>query len=364
MIENKEKINCYLYLKKNYIGLDIFRLVLTIIVCAFHTTAHLGANYGIFQSVSKTGLIFMTAFFMLSGFSLFVNHSCDNISDIKLLKKFWIKRIIGIIPMYYIVSIIYIIFKFSNITIKQELFLAPIEGLCLQSNFSSLFEFTHNGGTWFISCIMMCYIIYPFLQETVKQINGKTKIVFIIVLYGILLYSSLVVQKFKLGSIYSNPFFRILEFSIGIILASLKLEIDNNKFVKKFVYNIFSIFIEFCLLIICITIADKTNFADRNYMFYSSLVNPIFMIILFGLSGVKCDVLSKSRILKYCSGISYTFFLSQLFSNEISKKIILKYSITSNVSIIILGWTTCIIIALILHEIFEKPIKKLSLNKV
>lgn len=90
----------YSILKRRYIGLDIFRIISAIVICAFHTTIHLGADYGIFQPVSIMGAVFMTAFFMLSGYSLFVNYSKDNLMNIQCLKIFWCKRIIGIIPMY------------------------------------------------------------------------------------------------------------------------------------------------------------------------------------------------------------------------------------------------------------------------
>lgn len=63
----------YSVLKKRYIGLDILRIVSAAAVCMFHTTIHLGCDYGILQGLSKSGSVFMTAFFMLSGFILFTN---------------------------------------------------------------------------------------------------------------------------------------------------------------------------------------------------------------------------------------------------------------------------------------------------
>lgn len=63
----------YSVLKKRYFGLDIFRCVSALMICMFHTTIHLGCDYGLLQSLSQMGAVFMTGFFMLSGFSLFVN---------------------------------------------------------------------------------------------------------------------------------------------------------------------------------------------------------------------------------------------------------------------------------------------------
>lgn len=354
----------YLTLKKKYIGLDLFRVVCVAVVCAFHTLIHLNANYGIFSSVIGMGAIYMSAFFMLSGFTLFTNYASQNIILKDNLKLFLLRRIIGIIPMYYIAAILYVIFtimiNFSTIhdTIIQNLWLAPIEALCIQSNFSSLFAFTHNGGTWFISCIMLCYIIYPLIQEIIKQLSLRSKIIIIISCSSILLYSPIIVHKFGIASIYSNPFFRIIEFIIGITLASLKIELDNTSFIKKYVFNWFSIILVNTIMMISITIAVSLNVAVGDYMLYSWIYLPCFIFILFGLSGIESKLLSKSKLLSYFSNISYVFFLSQLFSNSISNLFITKYNITNNIVIIILGWGICIILAIGFHELLEKPISK------
>lgn len=350
--------------KKRYIGLDVFRIMSVIAICAFHTTIHLGADYGILQSMSQMGAVFMTAFFMLSGYSLFVNYAEKDLVRIQNLKSFWIKRFIGIMPMYYVAAIFYIlmnygahvVFKGYSYSIVNEFILAPIEILGIQSNFHSVFSFSHNGGTWFVSCILMCYLIYPLLQEVAKQISTKYKSICIALCVFILLYAPFVEYKFETADIYTNPFFRILEFSIGVMLAALKPKFDEMKFIKK-IYNWVTLLFVDVVMIIGVTVAVKLNISVGNFMLYSWVCLPCFIIMLVGCSGVESVRLSKSRFISYCSGIGYVFFLAQLYSNLICKVIISKLSITNNILIIVLGWGVCIIIAVVLHEIFEKPIK-------
>ena len=68
----------YSVLKKRYYGIDLLRVISVFVVCMFHTTIHLGCDYGFLQGLSKMGAVFMTAFFMISGFSLFVNWGGGN----------------------------------------------------------------------------------------------------------------------------------------------------------------------------------------------------------------------------------------------------------------------------------------------
>ena len=143
----------YSSLKKRYVGLDLFRVICAMATCAFHTAIHLGANYGILHPMIDMGAVFMTAFFMLSGFTLFVNYAGKDIIKKDSLKTFYLKRIVGIIPMYYVASLLYIIYAMVaqpdaiKTTLDVNLLLAPIEILGIQSNFSSLFSLPWRNAT-------------------------------------------------------------------------------------------------------------------------------------------------------------------------------------------------------------------------
>lgn len=254
----------------------------------------------------------------------------------------------GILPMYWIVSFIFVLLMIvlKKETLAKTIALAPIEIVGLQSVFSTLFGVSHNGGSWFISCILICYAVYPFLQEMIKAVSFCARKLILVVCMFILLYSPFVVYMFELESIYSNPFFRLLEFIIGMLLAAIKLDCYDNRFVKKFIYNWRTIAVVNLLMVIGVTIAVKLNIAVGNYMLYSWICLPCFMIMLLGLSGIESRVLQQSKVLKWMSEISYVFFLAQFFSNRIGKKIIAFGEIESNIVKILIGWGVCIVIAL------------------
>ena len=122
----------------------------------------------------------MTAFFILSGFSLYLVWQRKDLHNIVELRKFYLKRLISILPLYYSVALIYICFLGQESTV-QNLLIAPVEILGIQSIFNSLFGVTHNGGTWFVSCILMCYLVYPLIQEIIKQLTSKLKVTIILI---------------------------------------------------------------------------------------------------------------------------------------------------------------------------------------
>ena len=60
------------YNKERVIGLDIIRLGLVLLIYLFHSHMHYKCDYWKFNDFISMGAIAMTAFFMLSGYSLHI----------------------------------------------------------------------------------------------------------------------------------------------------------------------------------------------------------------------------------------------------------------------------------------------------
>lgn len=350
-------------MKNRLYGLDVLRIISAIFVCAFHTNGHLGATYGLLTEFVSMSAVFMTLFFILSGYSLFISNSDKSFLSGNTYSIYLKKRFISIVPMYYIASLIYVITEFVKSpggALLQTVVLFPIELLGIQSVFNSLFSLTHNGGTWFISCILICYLIYPAIQEFVIRISNKIKIFILLVMVFVLLYAPIVVWYFDLSSIYSNPFFRLLEFFIGVFIASMKPSLDKMEFVKKHLYNWKYIILISALMVTGVTIAVNFDITVGNYMLYSWICLPCFLALIVALSGVSFEKMNNMcrKILLSLSKMTYCLFLAQLFSNKISKVIIHRYRISNNLMIIFIGWGVCILITVLLHAGIEKRIKR------
>ncbi len=344
--------------KIRYIGLDIFRIVSAAAICAFHSAANqnLNCNYGLLQPFATMGAIFMTAFFMLSGFSLYLNYQQVDLIRLENASAFYLKRFISIMPIYYIVSILYILFKGEE-TFLQNIVLLPVELLGIQTTFSTLFTISHNGGTWFISCILLCYLLYPFIQQMIKQLKPKAKVIVAGLAVFVLLYAPIVVRLFEIQWIYDSPFYRIMEFLVGVILCSMRDDIMSCRILSKIIFHPVSILGEAAVLIIGVTAAVKLNIAIGNFNLYSWIGLPIFAVMLLGCSNLGGGK-SYPKTIKYLSAISYTFFLAQFFSNDIAFMITEALNIENNFLKILLAFSICFILAVLLHEVFEKPLSR------
>lgn len=351
---------------KRVIGLDLMRISMAFLIFMFHSRIHvLQCSYGILNSFVDMGAIAMTGFFLLSGYVINLSYGRKNMSDSKILKHFYLKRLISIIPLYFVWASILVT---ANIVINgknaaiEEIVLFPVELLGIQSVFSSLFSFSHNGGSWFISCILICYFLFPLLQIITKKISDRNRIVLIFALSAILLWSPFVQNYFHLQTIYSNPFFRAIEFSIGILVSQLNTSYSPCKIIS-FIRKPFVCIASLVCLIGGIIAARIINIR-ADYMLYNWLALPCFISLLISLGSYNYRKLQNSKVIKYLSELSFCIFLGQIiYVWYIVNYILEYYGCNINIMKIMVSFFIVFCIANVLHFFVEVPSSKYLTTK-
>ncbi len=348
-------------MKKRLIGLDLFRIGAAAVIFLFHSHMHIHSNYGFLNNFISMGAVFMTGFFMLSGFSMYyVYQGCD-FTKLDRIVNFYKKRAVGILPNYYLVALLYVLIIEKDYLLN--IIIAPIELFGIQTVFTSLFPFSHNSGTWFISGILICYALFPFLCTCLDQFCTKTKSWMLGLLTALLLYAPIVVLVFQTADIYSNSFFRFLEFMIGALISSLLNKFSSLGKLSKILASKWLILTEGLSLVAAISLAVSLKWQIDNYMMYSWIVVPFFSLMMISLAIADVDIFSNSKTVLYLSKISYAFFLVQFFVWPLIKEIEKMFGYLSNPNKIIASLALCLILAMILFEAVEKPIRILLLKK-
>lgn len=233
----------------------------------------------------------------------------------------------------------------------------PIQTLGIQSQFSTLFHHTHNGGTWFISCLLASYFIFPLVHFILEKLSAKQSAVFLFISVFVLLWSPFVQIFVGTNDIYDNPFFRFLEFSIGMILYNLWVRMKNNRqFVR--VFNWPMAIAVTGLLMVSISIAYSIGIPGY-YMLYSWAALPCFILMILSLANLQIPQLQDSRVIRYASSISYAFFLAQCIGLwRFSKDIINLTGIDDNLFMIAISFVICTVMSILMHELIELPASK------
>ena len=344
--------------RKRLIGLDIFRILLAVEIFMFHSNGHLKCSYGrvINALLRRFGATTMTAFFILSGYLIWYVHEKDDFSKIRTIKSFYIKRLIAILPAYYFVAVLFIIFLRKD-TWSDQFALFPIELMGLQSTFSSLFNFSHNNGTWFVSCILVCYLVFPLIHIVVKQLSEKSRYIIFGVSAFILLYSPVITQIFKIQATYTSPFFRALEFLLGVLFASFEesWSVKKTSFKTK-ILSISGILWIGCSLLLVWYI--RKNGFPSGFMLYSVFFLPIWFLIIVLMKKISINSPSITKIIIFFSNTAYALFLVQFFVWPL-QRVIEEFIVLPNILRIVSSFVICICFAVIVHLIVEKPVQKL-----
>ncbi len=344
------------------IGLDLFRISLALLIFLFHSHIHvLRCDYGWLNGFVDMGAIAMTGFFLLSGYALNLAYGKKNLSDGREMKLFYAKRLIAILPLYYAwatVNVAVNIMENGTAAAIQELMLFPVETLGIQSVYSSLFEFSHNGGSWFISCILFCYFLYPLFNTQTRLMNNRQKTAIIIIFAAILLWSPFVQHFFKLQTIYSNPFFRVLEFSIGVLVSQINTDNGADCRLRRLLRSRFACAASVACLVVGVSVAYYIGM-PYDYMLFNWVALPCFVSLLFSLGSIRFARLQESKTVRYLSALAFSIFLSQLLVVwDIVKFVLENTGHNNNIAKISLSAAICFAIANIFHFCIEKPSAK------
>ena len=126
--------------KKRNVGIDILKCIAAIII----TNSHMELLYGKYSALATGGAIGDVLFFFCSGFTLFMSRMTrfDN----------WYKRRIN--------------------RIYPTVFAWAIVGAFVLNNHSDMRHTIIHGGGWFVTCIMIYYVVLYFIQKLMmKRLN-------------------------------------------------------------------------------------------------------------------------------------------------------------------------------------------------
>ncbi|MDD3409733.1 MAG: acyltransferase [Eubacteriales bacterium] len=348
------------------VAVDILRVISAFFVFVFHSRLHIGCDYGVLNTFVSLCPIFMTFFFMLSGFSLsLTNHTRHDFSTVDEITAFYRKRALSILPTYWFIALVYPFFDVlvCGGTWAHNLTPLPIDLLGVQSVLHSIFGYGHNGGTWFVSCLLFSYAAFPLLFKLIEAMSLRKRIAVGSVAMALSCYAPVAAQVLQIEGLYSNIFFRMLEFVIGMLLCSLWFDIREREWYRKRIAKWSVMWIALLLLVPALTYAAKGSMrlfdTQIVYQIYNFFTIPCFSLMLLSAAGLRSKRLQSSRVFAYSVKASYVFFFAQFFTWETIRALLPILGRDGNLIRIVGSFAICILYTVLLHECVEKPLGRL-----
>ena len=139
----------------------------------------------------------------------------------KKLADFW--------PLHAI-TMLAVMFVFDNPILTQKNLINGVINLLLLQAWSEKTMFSYNGPTWFLSALLFCYFLAPFLLRLAK--NLRTSCFLFIFAYLVRAFVEYVVTAFPGQfwsiNVHSFPIIRALEFTMGMMLVPLFMRINER----------------------------------------------------------------------------------------------------------------------------------------
>lgn len=335
--------------QQRYFMLDMMRIVCALAIFCRHAQTMAGFSFGIVINNLSIGMtnIIMTCFFILSGFSLFMSNSKYDLFSKESIFVFYKKRIISIIPLYFFVHFAWIAFYETDVI--KNLWLMPIELLGIQTMFPVVFGVIHNGGTWFISCIIIAYLVYPYIQELIKFIPQDKRIYAAILMIAFISYLPAISNLYGLGSLYTNPLLRILEFATGAVLSSARKEKSLEKENQKSIVAL--LVVGFAAIALILAYSKGITLLLHFQTFF-------VCIAIFASTYITFPILDNNKVLQYASKLTYHFYILQLFLWVPSLALVNYFNLGQWKWDFLIALGLLIIMCIAVHELYEKPVQK------
>lgn len=293
--------------KKRYDSIDLIKVICAFGIAMMHMQANGKFNIGTeFTNVISFFTNFVFLFMLISAFGLCCGYYERFINNTINLTDFYKKRVAKILP-------------FFAVLVVMDLIISPSIGSIFEAfaDLTLLFGLMPNikisviGVGWFIGVIFLFYIMFPFFCTFLINTKRRAWMTFILsVIYNIVCI--VYFNQNRQNILFCSPF---------LVMGGICYLYRET--ITEFVSKRKVISLIFCLVISSIFVFLKHTYTKLGLFEYvcQLIVFTIWFIFLISL-----DLrLASTRTIKFLSGISMEFYLSQMVIYRLLEKAHLLY---------------------------------------
>lgn len=282
------------------------------------------------KDVFAEGYLGVSFFFILSGFILSLTYKNKLINNKVPLKEFWIARIARIYPLHLFTLLIAIPLSLTGILASTGVWLGKlfINILLLQSFFPQRsIYFSFNYPSWSISAESFFYLLFPFIIS-IHSKYPKTIYLSLVLITMIPLGIFLCPEDLQHRFFYINPFFRMVDFIVGILIYNIYEKIKTSSWLES---KTSITFVELFSVLLFACFFAFHSFVPQGYRYSCYYWMPMITIILaFSYQAGYLSRILSNRILVLLGEISFSFYLIHQLAIRYIGAINSKFSLISD----------------------------------
>jgi peptidoglycan/LPS O-acetylase OafA/YrhL len=327
--------------------------------------------YHFFDTHILNGHLGVILFFVLSGFLItyLLLAEKENNKSINV-KKFYIRRILRIWPLYFLIvliaSIVFFVIKspesghlqFHSL-LMYYVFLIPNVAFVLDIGLN------YAGILWSVGSEEQYYLVWPWL------IRVKRKQRIFIILISIIIFFSLMPHVIDyINNHFFNNSKNILYYSSRVMLrmsfnsmATGGLLAFLYRYKRDYINFLFNKVFQF----ICFTALLSCWIFNVEFLFNDQFYATLFGILILNLAVNPKVIFSlENKVFDYLGKISYGLYVYHMIAFSINAYIIthwLKLPFSNNIYYFFAGILTTVIISSLSYYFFEKPFLKIKFSR-
>ncbi len=344
---------------KRVLSLDYLRGIMAIAVMLYHYMSWASdVPVGGEHLLGKLGIYAVSIFYILSGLSLGIVYS--KLSSFYHVRKFFIKRIFRIIPIFWVATSALIALQYISSILSSTNFTLSLSQLIL--NYSLLFSFVEPTaymatGSWSIGNEVVFYTIFAFVLYLIKDNKNYFKVFYFIVLFIGLFYAFYMLDRnvsisTQWGT-YISPFNQMFLFFSGVAIS---------RFFKRAMYwsrryVVLGLFLSIGTFVFIPTLGDKIDIVTSWNRITLSLASVLFVLVIYALNPQIEKI--NSRFLRFLGDSCYSIYLLHPIVAIPIRFLCEKLDISLLFSYLLSGVLT-IIISYFTYKYIEKPSMSLA----
>ena len=261
--------------------------------------------------ITALGAFPVSFFLILSGFVL-MKGTNGGLEDYNQFCPFFLKRLKKIYPVQILCLLLAI--GVSILINKSIDWVSLIPNAFMVHAWipNGRFYFSGNSVSWYLSVMVFCYAMFPFLAKWIKR-WGWRFIVSLLIVYSVVfvLLSDSYVHKL----LYVNPLFRVCDFCLGIWLYHLcsngsldgmTARLCNLTTVQKTIIEMALFFVS--LVFILLSLKVEKRFAYACFWWVPSLL-IIYLMSSFNNNGGLITKFLNKKCLVFLGSLSFVFYM-------------------------------------------------------
>lgn len=311
--------------KKNEIidSLQVIRTIAFLAIFLFHDADIFPGEGAFFSFLKKTpGRWGVSVFFVLSGFVMTYSYwNRPPKTRLKDALAFSFKKIKKLYPLHLLMLLIGAVYLFLHHD-PLTLILAQLSvTVPLIQTWLPIFYQSVNSVSWYLSVCIFLYFCFPCLLVQIKKERSR--------ILSLLMITAIILAQLAIGFFvfhftdidikwitYCHPLFRLGDFTVGSILASIYLKRtpkEGSAQIPRQLYSAMEIAVLIINISVCVT--HWTLSQDAKWFSYTSLFLPstALLIYVFSLNkGILSQLLANRFVLWLAKISPYTYLIHKL----------------------------------------------------